>query len=131
MLARYQELLTTNAVPQGTELPFIQVVVSKTDARLADVEKEISRLRDRLQQLEDERASLSRYQAQNYAVISPLRRMPPEVLGEIFSWTLPDFRHTLGRRRFDITSSPWLLTHISSRWRAVALSNASLWSVVV
>ncbi|KAJ7137948.1 hypothetical protein C8R44DRAFT_661084, partial [Mycena epipterygia] len=38
--------------------------------------------------------------------------MPSEVLGEIFSWTLPSI-------------------NALSRWRAVALSTPSLWSLLV
>ncbi|KAJ7683132.1 hypothetical protein B0H17DRAFT_942197, partial [Mycena rosella] len=119
--------MASNTPPQDAELVFIRAVVSKTGARLADVEKEISGLRRRLQQLEEERASLSKYQAQNNAVFSPLRRMPPEVLAEIFSWTLPSLFEATNRPKFDTKHSPWVLTHISSRWRAVALSTPSLW----
>ncbi|KAJ7483508.1 hypothetical protein FB451DRAFT_1234815 [Mycena latifolia] len=57
--------------------------------------------------------------------------MPPEVLGEIFSLTLPSVGDTLARRRFRNSHSPWVLTHVCSRWRAIALSIPSLWSLVV
>ncbi|KAJ6504507.1 hypothetical protein DFH09DRAFT_1439990 [Mycena vulgaris] len=131
-LARHQELLCTNAAPAGPELPYIQAIVSKTGARLADVEAEISRLRLLLQQLEDERASLSRYHTPNKAILSPLRRMPPEVLSQIFSWTSPrSSRHILALQKFDLINSPWVLTHVSRRWKAVAISTSSLWSLVV
>ncbi|KAJ7490964.1 hypothetical protein FB451DRAFT_1124553 [Mycena latifolia] len=130
---RHQELMTTNAPPDSVELIFIQAVVSKTDARLADVENEISRLRGRLQQLEDERTSLARYLASNKAILSPLRRMPAELLAEIFSWTLPSLDDALTRHnfKFDRSHSPWMLTQVNSRWRAVALSTPSLWTLIV
>ncbi|KAJ6550857.1 hypothetical protein DFH09DRAFT_1319721 [Mycena vulgaris] len=117
-----QELLTTNAPPEGPEIIFIRLFVANADARLVNIENEMSPLRDRLRELEEERVSLSRYRAQNNAVLSPLRRMPPEVLSEIFSWTLPSVVERLGRSKFDLSDSPWLLTQISGRWRAVALS---------
>ncbi|KAJ7483486.1 hypothetical protein FB451DRAFT_107135 [Mycena latifolia] len=130
MLARHQELMTTNAPPEAAELAYVQAIVSKTDVELTHIEKEISRLQARLQQLRDEHGLLSRYRAQNTAILSPLRRMPPEVLGEIFSWTLPSIDE--GSRKFHIMSrSPWVLTYVSSRWRAVALSTPSLWSQIV
>ncbi|KAJ7708638.1 hypothetical protein B0H17DRAFT_1030345 [Mycena rosella] len=34
----------------------------------------------------------------------------------------------MNRPTFDTKDSPWLLTHISGRWRVVALSTPSLWS---
>ncbi|KAJ7113987.1 hypothetical protein C8R44DRAFT_740857 [Mycena epipterygia] len=98
--------MSSNEPPEGPELTFIRSIVSNTGARLAHLDDEIARLRDRLQELEEERDPLAIYYAQNKAILSPLRRMPPEVLGQIFLWTLP-------------------------HWRAVALSFPSLWSLFV
>ncbi|KAJ7113991.1 hypothetical protein C8R44DRAFT_710391 [Mycena epipterygia] len=131
-LARQQILSTTNEPPRSAEVTFIRCVVSKTGARLAHLDDEIARLRDRLHELEEERGPLATYHAQNKAILSPLRRMPLELLGEIFSWTLPTLRTARhSRRRGDFTDSPWVLAQICSRWRAVALSIPSLWSLVV
>ncbi|KAJ7113992.1 hypothetical protein C8R44DRAFT_855803 [Mycena epipterygia] len=130
-LARHQQLLTTNQPPEGPELTLIRSVVSKTGARLEHLDDEIARLRVRLRQLEEERGPLTTYHAQNKAILSPLRRMPLEVLAEIFSWTLPPIRDILNRRRFDAKDSPWVLTHVCCRWRTIALSIPSLWSLVV
>ncbi|KAJ7113985.1 hypothetical protein C8R44DRAFT_560379, partial [Mycena epipterygia] len=77
--------------------------------------------------LEEEHASLASYYTQNKGILSPLRRMPPEVLAEIFSWTLPWVHDAMGRWRFDAKSCPWVLTHICGRWRQVAISTPSLW----
>ncbi|KAJ7114029.1 hypothetical protein C8R44DRAFT_549326, partial [Mycena epipterygia] len=105
---------------------FIQSIVSTSGSRLAYLETEISRLQERLKELEEERASLASYRAE-HAILSPLRRIPPEVLGEIFVWTLPDALNA-GR---DLKDSPWLLTHISRRWRETVLSTPSLWSFII
>ncbi|KAJ7498133.1 hypothetical protein B0H11DRAFT_1801159 [Mycena galericulata] len=74
-----------------------------------------------MKQLEEERALLSEYHSQNTAIISPLRRMPSEILGQIFSWTLSP-------AVLDVRESPWILTQVCSRWRAVSISEPSLWS---
>ncbi|KAJ7113894.1 hypothetical protein C8R44DRAFT_740778 [Mycena epipterygia] len=67
------------------------------------------------------------------AILSPVRGMPAELLGEIFLWTLPpaDIDDTRRRWSFNAKESPWVLTHISGRWRAVALSTPSLWSLII
>ncbi|KAJ6568418.1 hypothetical protein DFH09DRAFT_1363119 [Mycena vulgaris] len=130
-LVLHRKLLTTNEAPEGAELSFIRSIVSNADTRLVHLDNEISQLQDRLRQLEEERATLTNYRAENNAVLSPLRRMPPEVLCEIFSWTLPLLRAAMAAgHRGDVGKSPWVLTHISSRWRAVAVSTPSLWSLV-
>ncbi|KAJ7609363.1 hypothetical protein DFH06DRAFT_1308932 [Mycena polygramma] len=56
--------------------------------------------------------------------------MPPEVLAEIFSWTLPSPRKLVRHQTLCITDSPWVLTHVSCRWRITAISTPSLWSLV-
>ncbi|KAJ7628351.1 hypothetical protein FB45DRAFT_1028446 [Roridomyces roridus] len=64
----------------------------------------------------------------NAAVASTLRRIPPEILGLIFEWTLltKDRRKELLRPH----ASPWVLTRVSSLWRAVSISTPRLWSLV-
>ena len=74
--------------------------------------------------------SLSSYRTRNKAILSPLRRVPPEVLGEIFSWTLPSLNEEWARGRSDTSESPWMLAQISSYWRVISLSTSSLWSLV-
>ncbi|KAF7366672.1 F-box domain-containing protein [Mycena sanguinolenta] len=127
---RHYTLLNTNEPPDDSELTFIHSVVSETSARLTRLDDEISKLQEKLKQLEDERATLLSYRTRNKAILSPLRRMPPEVLSEIFSWTLLPTIDALGIG-FHMAQSPWLLTRISSRWRAVCLSTTSLWSRIV
>ncbi|KAJ7124362.1 hypothetical protein C8R44DRAFT_852255 [Mycena epipterygia] len=124
--SRRHTLLTSNEAPLDSDSTIVQSVISKARERLAMVEHELSRLRERMRALEEERASLSGH----FAILSPLRRMPPEVLGEIFLWTLPSVGD-LRLGAFSVADSPWVLTHVSSRWRAVALSTSSLWALLV
>ncbi|KAJ7498163.1 hypothetical protein B0H11DRAFT_1856728, partial [Mycena galericulata] len=126
----HHALLNANDPPQAAEIPFIQSIAAKIRTRLDFLDDEIARLRDRLGELEGERTSLARYHPQITGILSPLRRMPPEILVEIFSWTLPSLREALHRNKFTIQGSPWVLTHVSRRWRAVSISTPELWSLV-
>ncbi|KAJ7210216.1 hypothetical protein B0H12DRAFT_958752, partial [Mycena haematopus] len=111
--------LNSNEVPLDSEIPTIRSGISKIDASLACIHDEIVQLQSRLKQLEAERERLASYRAQSCAILSPLRRMPPEILGEIFLWTIP----ALPDQRY----SPWFLTHICCRWREIAVSSPLLW----
>ncbi|KAJ7055781.1 hypothetical protein C8F01DRAFT_1373302 [Mycena amicta] len=57
--------------------------------------------------------------------IPAIERLPPELIGEIFSLTLP---HLRGVGAIQIPSGPWRLGHICSRWRTVAVGYSALWS---
>ncbi|KAJ7618987.1 hypothetical protein DFH06DRAFT_1306556 [Mycena polygramma] len=132
--ARHFTLLNSNEPPEDSEKTFIRSVISTADARVAHLDEEIAKLRAQLMHLEEERASGFSYRARNSVILSPLRRMPPEVLGEIFVWTLPSPAAPLVSlvcSKFRMGASPWVLTQISSRWRTIALSTPRLWSRII
>ncbi|KAJ7147653.1 hypothetical protein C8R43DRAFT_1195437 [Mycena crocata] len=111
---RHHHLLNSNEPPETSELTPIRALAAKTGAHLGSLEKEISFL------------------LQNNTIISRLRKMPPEVLAEIFSWTLPSAGDALESGvLLDWKQAPWVLTPICTRWRRIALSTPSLWSLVV
>lgn len=68
---------------------------------------------------------LQEYISQHQALLSPLRRFPPEVLSEIFLHLTPEYNS-------DITDAdlPIFLGGICDYWRQVALSTPRLWSTV-
>ncbi|KAJ7646952.1 hypothetical protein FB45DRAFT_998278 [Roridomyces roridus] len=127
-LMRCQQLATTNEVPNSAEVAFARDLISRTSVRLTSLDDEILALEDRLEHLKAKRAKLFKYHSDNVSVLSPLRRMPFELLAEIFSWSLPS-----RQKRGDASSverSPWILARICSRWRQVAVSTPSLWSTI-
>ncbi|KAJ6467967.1 hypothetical protein C8R47DRAFT_1325889 [Mycena vitilis] len=128
---RHLQLLSNNEPPEETELLSIRSVTSNDASRLISLDEEIALLRTRLKQLEDSRDSMSRLHRESIAILSPLRRMPAEILLEIFSWTMPPIAVIRHRGKLNLTrSSPWVLTHICRRWRSVSISDPSLWSLV-
>ncbi|KAJ7147709.1 hypothetical protein C8R43DRAFT_529151 [Mycena crocata] len=120
---RHHKLLTTDEVPDDNEQSFIRSVVYEAEKGVANLDEEISRLRDRLRKLEEERSLLSNYCTQNRGILSPLRRMPTELLAEIF------LRTSVGEA-LDIKAVPWVLSRVSRHWTAVSISTPSLWSLV-
>ncbi|KAJ7155799.1 hypothetical protein C8R46DRAFT_1196529 [Mycena filopes] len=127
---RHHRLLCSNEVPQDSDLILINSTTSQIDARMVAIDEEIALLHRRVEQLTDERRSLIGLRSQNSAIVSLLRRIPAEILAEIFMWTLPLVHRLSERRRFSSMDSPWFLTHVSHRWRAVSISTSALWSVV-
>ncbi|KAJ7677768.1 hypothetical protein DFH06DRAFT_1167126 [Mycena polygramma] len=129
---RHNALLNSNDPPQDSDIPGVLSAISETEAQLASVEDEIARVSEQLKKLRQMRSSLSSYRTRNRAILSPLRRMPPEILGEIFMCTLPSSNLRIARGKgIQITDSPWVLTHVCQDWKKISLSIPSLWSSVI
>ncbi|KAF7328130.1 F-box domain-containing protein [Mycena venus] len=126
--SRYRELLNSNEPPLDIEAASIEPLVAHLRRRLSRYDDKISRLRAQLERLEQERATAESDLSKNSAIVSPLRRMPAEILFEIFTLTLPSDREVLERGAIDVGDSPWSLTQICGRWRMLALASSSLWS---
>ncbi|KAF8211069.1 hypothetical protein K438DRAFT_1808742 [Mycena galopus ATCC 62051] len=121
MLVEASQAAYKLTVAPGTNEP-PDSVISQTDERLTCLDEKRSIFEGKLEQFEEDRELLSNYRMRNKAILSPLRRVPPELLCEIFSWT----------SEFSTSAAmPWgKFDMIFPRWRAIALSSPSLWSLV-
>ncbi|KAF8122643.1 hypothetical protein K438DRAFT_1483234, partial [Mycena galopus ATCC 62051] len=122
--------LNTNTMPMDSEVYFIRSIISASDGQLAMLNREMALFRDRMQSLADEHTQLLSYCNKNRGIISPLRRMPPELLQEIFSWTVPLAQDSRNGAQTSITESPWNLSHVCKLWREVSIGTPSLWSLI-
>ncbi|KAF7305156.1 ABC protein [Mycena kentingensis (nom. inval.)] len=110
--ARLLKLISSNEPPLDPEIPAILDVLSALDATFQS-------------------EALSARRAELRSVLSPLRRLPPALLAEIFRIVIPP-KDTESRLdlEFSIASAPWVFTHVCARWRSVAICTQSLWSHV-
>ncbi|KAH6880995.1 hypothetical protein BKA70DRAFT_171804 [Coprinopsis sp. MPI-PUGE-AT-0042] len=92
------------------------------NARLADVRFKISAVEAQVRSLKLEAQRLEVLQEQKRRDLKPLRRVPDDVLREIFMQSLP------AEVTFNCLESPLLLTHICSHWRALAWDCSQLWT---
>ncbi|KAF7341195.1 hypothetical protein MVEN_01854700 [Mycena venus] len=86
----------------------------------------ITQLRMDLVRLEREELHATRHISRCEFALAPVRRVPPEILSEIFHC----YVDLLGDQHecVDVKHGVWLLAHICSYWRTVALSTPQLWS---
>ncbi|KAJ7112137.1 hypothetical protein C8R44DRAFT_741851 [Mycena epipterygia] len=63
--------------------------------------------------------------SQYSGVLSPIRRVPPELISEVFSWTSP---HTRKIGKNTVVQPPWHLGHIYGSWRDTAIAYPLLWN---
>ncbi|PBK92243.1 hypothetical protein ARMGADRAFT_930968, partial [Armillaria gallica] len=76
-----------------------------------------------LTRLDAEKKSMEEALAVYERVLAPVRRLPPEILMEIFTWT----RNSQSYYAHRMKGSPWVVSHVCTTWRAAALSCPELW----
>ncbi|KAG7445792.1 uncharacterized protein BT62DRAFT_180375 [Guyanagaster necrorhizus] len=72
------------------------------------------------------RENLVNYIEQHKALLTPICRLPVDILTTVFILLASTTRNTV----FDLESPPWVLTHVCRRWRNLARSTPVLWSYV-
>ncbi|KAK7044495.1 hypothetical protein R3P38DRAFT_2608631 [Favolaschia claudopus] len=111
-------LSQSNAVPEGIERSLVRSYIDELETQLGSVQEGLISLQLRQEQL---RETIQSYKAS----LSSIRRLPPEILGLIFSLVTPKPNSSRG---FSMCSAPWLFTRVCRFWSAVALSTPALWS---
>ncbi|KAL0571041.1 hypothetical protein V5O48_010920 [Marasmius crinis-equi] len=118
-LTRFTQVLDTNYAPSKREREEIRAMIQDPEQEIRRIDEEISRLQAR----HDE---LSRFVTSHRMLLSPFRRLPGELWGEIFVRCLPN--GSLPVR--SLAEAPLLLTGICRTWREVALNTPTLWNAV-
>lgn len=60
---------------------------------------------------------------------APIHKLPVELLGEIFSWTLGDWGQMTDEQS-DLVLEPLTISHVCGHWRAVSVSIPMLWATI-
>ncbi|KAJ7131065.1 hypothetical protein C8R44DRAFT_774345 [Mycena epipterygia] len=113
----FAEHFHTNYVPSEAEMERIRV-------HLIAHSQEVLRLDSIIQDLASQRDKLVHYIDSHKALISPARRLPRDIVQEIFIACLPTHRNPA----MSCSEAPLLLGRICSGWRTIALSTSALWA---
>ncbi|KAJ7766681.1 hypothetical protein B0H16DRAFT_1790991, partial [Mycena metata] len=135
-------LLASNDAPHPSQLAALLEISRKHEATISKVETDISTLETEICDVESTLRALRRRRGalwrekrvlcsetpQLRRVMSPIRRLPPEMIGEIFLYFTPVLKATPRYEWYPAkTDIPWYLGQICRYWRSVALSLRSLW----
>ncbi|KAK0493382.1 hypothetical protein EDD18DRAFT_1179873 [Armillaria luteobubalina] len=77
-----------------------------------------------LARLDAEKKSMEEALTVYERVLVPVRRLPPEILMEIFAWT----RNSQSYHAHRVKGSPWVVSHVCRTWRAASLFCPELWN---
>ncbi|KAF7311748.1 F-box domain-containing protein [Mycena indigotica] len=117
MESLFTSKLDTSYVPTDAEIRQIQ-------SNLAPLILEMASLDEQLAVLLQRREELETYIEAHQGFISVSRRLPQDILEEIFVACLPTTRHCAAV----VVEAPLLLTHVCSSWRTIALALPRLWA---
>ncbi|KAJ6594652.1 hypothetical protein B0H19DRAFT_1009675 [Mycena capillaripes] len=124
MTSPFAPRLGTNYCPTDEEVLGIENLLVEPILQLKHLDDEIAQLQMAMDKLVEERESLGAYVAAHKALISPVRRLPLEILQEIFIACLPTHRNCV----MSASEPPVLLGRICGSWRAVSLSTPRIWA---
>ncbi|THU93100.1 hypothetical protein K435DRAFT_840379 [Dendrothele bispora CBS 962.96] len=122
----FYHLFDTNYATSCAEAKHIHELLRLPEQELRDIDEEIARLDTLLDNLRSRKEILSSYIHKHRQLLSPIRRFPPEMIAELFTYCLPS-THPSTR---DPSEAPLLLTLVCKQWREIALHTPYLWSAL-
>lgn len=124
MQSPFSHILFTNYAPNASETAQIIEFCSKPEAELAKLDLEIRKLQQALEDLTRQRNDIQDVVDSHRALLSPVRRVPVEILQNIFVLC----RHAERNPAMDESEAPLLLGRICRSWREICIGTAELWS---
>jgi hypothetical protein len=125
----YTHLLTRNDVPHDSEIPFIRDIITDGQNRVDALDIKIRHLEATLAKFARQRDENAEHLRQHRAILHPIRRVPPELICEIFALTLA-MDHVSGNNGEIADKPPWHLGHICQSWRSYGLAYPQLWNSI-
>ncbi|KAJ6491607.1 hypothetical protein C8R47DRAFT_939705, partial [Mycena vitilis] len=119
-------LLRPNKYPTNIQAAHCREIVSSAPGDLQQYDAEILRIKAVLEDVEHERALLDDHSRLCRYTISPFRRLPAEILTEIFDFFLPevpDWPYAKHVVNIDLLR----ISHVCVRWHQLVLGTPSLW----
>ncbi|KAJ7137576.1 hypothetical protein C8R43DRAFT_1109862 [Mycena crocata] len=135
-LRHLRDLIRSNTFPADPETSsHFRNVIDNSPGELARYTTEIERLQKILTGLKEDRATLAEYAAGCSSIFSPARRIPTELLVEIFDMTSPfdpesNFFDEIPELEVERLAKTYLLdiSQVCSYWHSAAMGTPRLWA---
>lgn len=124
----FEAFLNTNYIPSEHEITLIQEIVVQRKAEADALALKIEQMEKALPLLMEQRASSLRGAEEHLALLSPARRVPPEVLEPIFLDCLPGTESGLAPGISSPRHPSINLSHVCRSWRSTSLGCPKMWA---
>ena len=122
----FSSYLNSNYMPFDDEVVQIKTFLVQPRKQLEEMKAEMDRLQAELSSVKSKYDSLYHQFNSCASLITLPRRVPDDVLEEIFYQSLPTDRNAL----LDNKAAPLIFTRICRQWRQVAFASPRLWSTI-
>ncbi|KAJ7616756.1 hypothetical protein DFH06DRAFT_1238379 [Mycena polygramma] len=137
--AQLREILRSNVSPPANMEASLRDVICRAPMELERYDAEIGHLQDAVSRLVSERIALAAHLDACRSVFAPVRRLPIELLAEIFQihisstkYDKPLFTTTPARELDRLAKHSLLkLSQVSPLWHEVAIGTPRLWTTIV
>ncbi|KAJ7512688.1 hypothetical protein B0H11DRAFT_2267764 [Mycena galericulata] len=120
----FRNVLYTNSVPSDAECESIRTLLVGPRQEIAHLTDKIVATQAMLDDLMRKHAALNEFVTAHLALLSPIRRLPLDIMQEIFVACLPAAQNSMMAE----ADAPLLLCHVSRAWRKLALTTPRLWA---
>ena len=108
-----------------------QANLAMISSRIGSIDEQISHLQSQREILFSKRDQELKNIAVLKSILSPIRRVPTDVLGEIFLFCLPEASVSWAVNVLRADEAPLLLCQVCLKWRRTALDFPPLWKALV
>lgn len=122
--------IRTNHIPLESEKHQLMQLQLEAETNLSRYDEELSRLRSLTAELEAQRAKLQQLVDGCKGLRAPIRRLPTELLDDIFSRCDWDSDSSPSPLEYAVGLSPLCLGGVCTRWRTIVLSSSHLWTYI-
>ncbi|KAJ7184885.1 hypothetical protein C8R46DRAFT_1300449 [Mycena filopes] len=120
-------LLLNNEAPTQRQAHGIQCLLEAGREKLSKLDDTILKLSLVLSEVKSQRHCCQQSLSGLICVRAPIRRVPPEILAEIFHFSCRTYENS---SITDVQAAPLLLGRVCSLWRAIAQNTPCLWDTV-
>ncbi|THU78562.1 hypothetical protein K435DRAFT_52047, partial [Dendrothele bispora CBS 962.96] len=126
--SRIDILLKSNESPTSGELKSMKTCLASAESKVKSIERQLVLLERQRAMLEKERRDLQRYRIDQEVVLNPVRRLPPEILEQIFIACVEDRIKSGWDDPLSTKGARWTIGYTCRSWRTVSLDTPRLWS---
>ncbi|KAJ6470757.1 hypothetical protein C8R47DRAFT_1148184 [Mycena vitilis] len=126
MESPFEDVLHTNVVPSDSERRGIHELLVSSQRQFDELTEELTRLDAIRSEISRKRRELQQFMEVHLTLLSPMRRLPEDLVRAIFMACLPSARNPA----ISSKEAPLLLCQICRSWRGIALATPRLWAAI-